>query len=148
MVVAVVSDAAKAVGSTEGMTRAQATSPLWDAWCAQAQADLARATQAVLDRDLPALGEVMESSTFKMFSTMFTSRPPLLYWQPSTLALLHRVQQLRAEGVPCWCTMDAGPQVKVLCAAEHADPVARALEGLAQRVHVLAPGPGLQVLSA
>jgi diphosphomevalonate decarboxylase len=146
LLVAVVSDAKKAVGSTEGMERSRATSPLYGAWVANGPRDLAEAEAAVRSRDLPALGAVMERSTFAMHGTMTSSTPPLLYWQPATVALLHEVFALRARGVPCWATMDAGPQVKVLCAPDAAEVVAAALRPLALRVDVHRPGAGARVV--
>lgn len=141
MVVAVVSTARKAVGSTEGMERSRNTSPLYDTWVAQAEADVAEGTAAVLARDLPRLGRVMEASTYKMHATMLTSQPPLLYWQPESVACLHAVWNLRErEGVSAWTTMDAGPQVKILCASADAGRVVRAVRPLARQVHVLMPG--------
>ncbi len=142
LLVAVVSDAKKAVGSTEGMERSRTTSPLYAAWVEHGQRDVDDAIAAVRARDLERLGAVMERSTFAMHGTMTSSTPPLLYWQPATVALLHEVFALRARGVPCWATMDAGPQVKVLCAPGSAETVAAALRPLALRVDAHAPGPG------
>lgn len=141
MVVAVVTDAAKATGSTEGMERSRQTSPYYQTWVDTAPADLEIARQAVFDRDLEALGTVTEQSTMKMHATMTTSTPPLLYWLPSTVALMHEVQALRARGIGAWATMDAGPQVKVLCLASDAAKVTEALKPHARRIHVLHPGP-------
>ena len=147
MVVAVVDAGRKAVGSTEGMERSRATSPYWSAWVQTAAEDVAMARKAVLARDLERLGTVMESSTFKMHATMHTSVPPLIYWQPATVALLHEVRALRARGVGAWATMDAGPQVKVLCLAEEAQAVAAALAPHALEVHVHGPGGPARVVS-
>ena len=142
MVVAVVATGRKDVGSTEGMERSRLTSALYGTWVDQAEGDVAEGRAAILARDLERLGRVMESSTFKMHATMMASDPPLLYWQPATVACLHEVFALRKRGVGAWVTMDAGPQVKVLCAAADAETVAAALRPLALRVHVLAPGGG------
>lgn len=146
MVVGVVSAEGKAVGSTEGMERSRTTSPLYATWVEQAEADVAEGEAALHARDLPRLGRVMEASTQKMFATMHTSNPPLMYWQPGTIAATRAVWALRAAGTPAWVTMDAGPQVKVLCAPEHADHVAAALAPHCAAVHVLRPGgPARQV---
>lgn len=145
MVAAVVSTEGKAVGSTEGMERTRHTSDLYDTWVQQGPADVDEAIAAIAARDLPRLGRVMESSTFKMHATMQTADPPLLYWQPATVACLHVVWGLRARGVAAYTTMDAGPQVKVLCAAADAPTVAEALAPHAVHVHTHHPGPGATV---
>jgi diphosphomevalonate decarboxylase len=146
MVVAVVSTARKAVGSTEGMERSRLTSPLYPTWVEQAAGDVAEAEAAVRTRDLPRLGRVMEASTFKMHASMLTSDPPLLYWQPASIACLHAVWALRERGVGAWTTMDAGPQVKVLCAPHDAPAVVQALRPLAEQVHTLRPGGPARLL--
>jgi len=146
MVVAVVNADRKDVGSTAGMARSRATSPYWDAWVHSAAADVAEARAAVLAQDLERLGTVMESSTFKMHATMHTAVPPLLYWQPATVAVLHAVFALRAAGVGAWATMDAGPQVKVLCSPSDADAVRDALAPHALAVHIHGPGGGARVV--
>lgn len=140
MVVGVVSRAAKAVGSTEGMERSRLTSPLYATWVAQGPADVSEGRAAVLARDLERLGSVMEASTYKMHAAMHTSRPPLMYWSPASLACLHAIWDLRASGVSAWTTMDAGPQVKVLCAPADAEAVAAALRPHTVEVHTLRPG--------
>jgi diphosphomevalonate decarboxylase len=62
-----------------------------------------------------------------MHASAIAARPAVVYWQPTTLALLARVRELRASGVPAWATMDAGPHVKVLTTAGAAARVAQAL---------------------
>jgi len=140
MVVAVVDAGRKKVGSTEGMERSRTTSPYYQAWVDTAEADVEEGTAAVLARDLKRLGTVMEQSTLKMHAAMHTAWPPLLYWQPGTVACLHAVHGLRNRGIGAWATMDAGPQVKVLCTPDDAEAVAEALRPHAERVHVLSPG--------
>lgn len=140
MVVAIVTDGPKAVGSTEGMERSRATSPYWDTWVALGPTAVAEGRRAVLARDLEALGVVMERSTFAMHATMHSATPPLLYFQPASIALLHEVFALRARGVGAWATLDAGPQVKVLCAAADVEVVRVALAPHALRVVAHRPG--------
>lgn len=147
MVVAVVSTAHKPVGSTDGMERARLTSPLYDTWVSQAQGDVDTGRAAIAGRDLDGLGRVMEASTYKMHATMHTSAPPLMYWQPASLACLHTVWALRAAGLAAWTTMDAGPQVKVLCRTADAPRIADALRPHAMAVHVLAPGGPARIVA-
>lgn len=146
MVVAVVSDAKKAIGSRPAMRLSAETSPYYDVWVKTAAADVDVARQAVLDRDLDTLGRVMEQSTHKMHATMTTCTPPVFYAQPGTLACIHAVMALRDAGTSAWLTMDAGPNVKVLCAAADAERVQAALAPHAAVVHRLGPG-GAPVLS-
>ena len=145
MVVAIVSDQKKPVGSTEGMIRTQQTSPFYGQWVQTAAEDCLRAREAIHAKDLTRLGQVMEASTFKMHATMHTASPPLLYWKPNTVACLAAVSELRSNGIEAWSTMDAGPNVKVLCQEVDAQRVRAALEPHAMQTHILRPGPGAEV---
>lgn len=139
--IAIVSAAHKPVGSTEGHTLAD-TSPLQPVRVAQAPERLAHCRQAIQQRDFAALAEVVELDTHLMHAVMQTSHPPLLYWEPGTLAVMHAVRALRREGLPVAYTIDAGPNVHVLCPAEVHQRVRAALEQIpgVQRVLVAFPG--------
>jgi len=147
VVVALVSMEAKKVSSRDGMARA-AASPFYPAWVAGAEDDLAEARAAVRARDLEALGQLAEHSALKMHAVGLASRPPLVYWRGATVECVHRVWALRAEGTPAFITIDAGPQVKVLCQPADAPCVALALESVpgVARVVTSAPGAGAEVL--
>jgi diphosphomevalonate decarboxylase len=147
VVVAITHTGPKAVSSREGMTRA-AASPLYPAWVAGAESDLAAARAAIRARDLEALGQLAEHSALKMHAVGLAARPPLLYWRGATVECVHRVWALRAEGTPVFVTIDAGPQVKVLCQPGDAPRVADALRAVpgVERVVTCAPGGGAEVL--
>ncbi|MEZ4465079.1 MAG: diphosphomevalonate decarboxylase [bacterium] len=144
IVVARVGHGEKKVKSRPGMTHTAETSPYYAPWIAAHPADLAAARAAIAARDLPALGAVMERSTLRMHACMWAADPPLRYLRGRTLDLMDAVEALRDAGVGAWYTMDAGPHVKVLCAAADASGVAAALAtvpGLAS-VEICQPGPG------
>jgi diphosphomevalonate decarboxylase len=147
LVVVQVGRGAKPVGSTEGMERSRTTSPYYPAWVDTSPADLDAAEAALLARDLPALGAVVERSCFKMHACMMASVPPIVYWLPTTLAAIHAVWKARADGVPGYVTMDAGPHVKVLTSLEHAEAIeerCREVPGV-EAVMVCKPGPDATV---
>lgn len=147
IVVAVANEGPKDVGSTEGMTLSERTSPYYRAWV-EASDGLADEVRAgILSRDLKKVGEAMEQSTLAMHACMMASRPGLIYFQPATLAALATVKRLRAEGIEVYATMDAGPHVKALCHARDADRVSFALRDtqLVLRTLVAHPGPALEV---
>jgi diphosphomevalonate decarboxylase len=62
-----------------------------------------------------------------MHASMFGSSPAVIYFEPTTLAVLRRIYALRAAGVPAFFTMDAGPHVKVLVEPQHESAVRAAL---------------------
>jgi diphosphomevalonate decarboxylase len=146
MVVAVTSTTRKAVSSRDGMQRAT-TSPLYPAWVETAERDLDEARRAIAARDLEALGLVAEHSALKMHAIGLAARPPLLYWRGATVECVQRIWALRDEGTRAYVTIDAGPQVKVLCEPADAARVAAALRDVAgvERVLTCAPGGGAEV---
>ena len=148
MVIAVTSSVRKSVSSRAGMARA-AEAPFYPAWVEGAEADLAGARAAIRTRDLEALGLVAEHSALKMHAVGLAARPALLYWRGATVECLHAVWALRTAGTAAFCTIDAGPQVKVLCASTDALRVAAALRTIpgVERVLTCAPGGGAEVIA-
>jgi diphosphomevalonate decarboxylase len=148
VVVAITHGGPKPVSSREGMARA-ATSSLYPAWVAGAEADLAEARAAIRARDLEALGLLAEHSALKMHAVGLAARPPLLYWRGATIECVHRVWSLRAGGTPAFVTIDAGPQVKVLCTPGDVPHIAEALRAVpgVDRLVICAPGGGAEVVA-
>lgn len=142
LLVAVVSRGPKEISSRDGMERTRATSPYFQAWVESHPADLDEAEEAILRRDLEALGAVMEHSTAKMHACAWGARPPLRYLKGVSLSVLDRVQALRQAGVGAWATMDAGPHVKVLCNPEEHATVHAALSEVDGVLEVLTLTPG------
>ena len=146
LVVAVVSDKKKPISSRKAMQDTARTSPFFPAWCETAQEDLDIAKKAILDRDMKTLGEQMEHSTFKMFSTMFSAKPAIHYWKDRTLKIIELVEELRSNGTPCWATMDAGPNVKILCSADDAETIVATIQDHCLATHSLSAGSDAKLL--
>lgn len=146
MLVTILEAGPKPVSSREGMIRTVATSPMYAGWLATVPQDLVTMREAIRGHDLEAVGRLAEASCLKMHATMLASQPPILYWQGTTMALMQRVHALRAEGLACYFTIDAGPNVKVLCAAPDAERVAAELGTLpgVLGIRVCRPGSGVQ----
>ncbi len=143
VVVAVTTRRAKDIGSGAGMERSRRTSPFHAAWIASVEADMAVARAAIVARDFGALAEVSERSCLDMHAVMLSSRPPLLYWMPATLACMRRVRDLRErDGLASFFTVDAGPQVKAVCLPADAPRVAAALREIPGVERVLQSGLG------
>src|SRR3989304_10408185 len=112
--IAVISEGHKIIGSSEGHQLA-ASSPLQAARLERAEHRLEKCRQAILQKDFAALAEVVELDNHLMHAVMMTSRPPLVYWQPASLAVMRAVPEWRAGGIAACYTLDAGPNVHVLC---------------------------------
>lgn len=144
LVVAVAAHGPKAMGSTEAMERTARTSPYHPAWIASVPGDLADARAAIAARDLARLGAVAERSALRMHASAMAAVPAIIYWNATTVAAMAAVASLRAAGTGAWFTIDAGPHVKVLCAAADAITVEAALAAVpgVPRTIIATPGPG------
>lgn len=142
VVVAICAEGPKAVGSTRGMLDSAASSPFYAAWVEAAAEDAETARAAIHVRDFAALARVSEASCLKMHAVMQTTHPALLYWNAATMATLQRIRELQQTGSEVFFTMDAGPQVKAICAPGAGDEVAAALASVPGVTRVLRSGLG------
>ena len=136
----------KDVGSGAGMAMSAESSPYYREWVGTHPADLDVARDAILSRDFVRLAEVSEFSCLKMHAAAMSTVPPLLYWNGATVDCLHLIRRMRADGVPVFFTVDAGPQVKAVCLPEAAESVRSALAGVPGVIDVIQTdlGPGLE----
>jgi diphosphomevalonate decarboxylase len=139
--VAIVSREHKLVGSTTGHNLA-ATSPLQSARVADAPRRLAECRQAILSRDFDGLARLTEQDSNMMHAVMITSTPPLLYWAPDTLTVMHTVTAWREAGRTVCYSVDAGPNVHCLCTEDEADRISQDLRSLPGVLDVLSARPG------
>ncbi len=139
--IAIISPIHKPVGSTEGHQLAD-TSPLQSARVSDAPRRLEVCRRAILQRDFETLAKIVELDCHLMHAVMMTSNPPLLYWQPKTLEIILAVQSWRASGIPACYTIDAGPNVHVLCIGEVSEWVTMRLKEIPGVLQVITANPG------
>ncbi|NCU18334.1 diphosphomevalonate decarboxylase [Pallidibacillus pasinlerensis] len=138
----------KKILSREGMKRTVETSPFYDGWLKATEEELQIAKKAIEKRDFELLGETLEKNAFKMHATTLGADPPFFYWQPATLEIIDYVQQLRSQGVLAYVTIDAGPNVKVICEPKDEQKVYQTLSEIdsVKEIFVCHPGPGISYL--
>ena len=142
LVVAVTAREEKQVSSRAGMTSSAATSPYFPAWVAGSPPDLRQAREAISNRDFESLADVAERNCLGMHGAAMAARPPLLYWNAATIACLEAVRNLRRSAVPVFFTIDAGPQLKAVCAPGSSATVRETLADVPGVVDVLESGLG------
>jgi diphosphomevalonate decarboxylase len=145
MLVCAVTDAPKSIGSTEAMELTRLTSPYYSRWLEDALSLEKVLVEALARRDLEAIGTLAEASALRMHSCMLASSPPILYFQPATIALIEKIRQLRKHGLGAWFTIDAGPHVKVICSPNEAPNVFKQLQPLCGSIMQCAPGDGARL---
>ena len=142
VVVAITASGPKPVGSTEAMEISRKTSPFFSRWIDQQEEDLTAARTAIVARDFTKLAAVAEHNCLKMHSVMWGSRPPMIYWNSATLACMQTVRELQSQGAAVFFTIDAGPQLKAVCAPADAARVSEALAATAGVETILVSGLG------
>jgi len=142
ILVAVTSERPKAVGSSEGMKRTAATSPYYRAWLESGSEDFAEARAAIRERALERIGTVAERNCLRMHAAAMAAAPPLVYWEPATVAVMRAVWALRERGTAAYFSIDAGPQVKVLCSPSAVAVVRAALGAVPGVLRILESRPG------
>ena len=118
------------------------TSPYYAAWLASAGEDLRRIREGIMEKDFSIVGETAEKNCLKMHATMLTAWPSLLYWTKETVEILHAVASWRNEGLRAFFTIDAGPQVKILCLEEDREEAIRRLLSFRDEKDLLVAHPG------
>jgi len=139
--IAVVSQEEKPISSSDGHLLA-GTSILQRTRVSDAPNRLERCRKAILLRDFDALAEVVEQDSNLMHAVMLTSSPTLLFWEPTTVTIMQAVQSWRITGLPVCYTIDAGPNVHVICSSESSQTIADNLGRLPGVLKLLISHPG------
>lgn len=104
----------KPIPSRQAMIQTAETSTLYHAWPKQVEQDMVKIKEAIKEKDFYALGETSEHNAMVMHALMMSARPPIIYSQAKTIALMEQVWAARALGLPLFFTQDAGPNLKLL----------------------------------
>ncbi|NLR32485.1 diphosphomevalonate decarboxylase [Levilactobacillus tujiorum] len=138
----------KKVSSRQGMQNSVNTSPYYPAWKQIVADDLAAIKPAILAQDFTTVGETLESNAMRMHALTLSAWPPYSYFNGDTLTAMQTVKLLRHEGIECYYTLDAGPNLKIFCKATNVATIQTRLAQQfgADNIIVAQPGPGIQFL--
>jgi len=113
-VLVIVDRSMKKVSTTDGM-RTVATSPFLSTRLAAVSGRMRDIQRALRDKDFLRFGQITEEDCLDMHRVMQTQVPPLLYWNDATRNIMDEVKSWRNGGLPVYFTIDAGPNVHILC---------------------------------
>lgn len=139
--IAIVESTHKQTGSSEGHRLAQ-SSPLQAGRVADAERRLGLCRDAIKYRDFDLLASIIELDSNLLHAVALTSSPQVFYWLPVTLVLMQAVQSWRRAGIPCAFTIDAGPNVHVICESASTSLVEDKLNSISGVESVLTSGVG------
>lgn len=114
MVFVVINNKSKKVSSRSGMSLTRDTSRFYQYWLDNVEPDLKETKEAIAQKDFKRMGEVIEANGLRMHATNLGAQPPFTYLVPESYDAMRIVHECREAGLPCYFTMDAGPNVKVL----------------------------------
>ena len=115
MIAVITSKKEKKIKSRAGMSQTVANCPFYSKWVETAPNDLDIIRKGVKEKNFTLVGSTAEHNCLKMHATMITTKPPIIYWNPATMEIIHSIMEWRDEGLESYFTIDAGPQVKVMC---------------------------------
>ena len=134
MIMLVLEDQKKTISSRDGMKLCVETSTTFDEWIRQSEQDYKDMLVYLKENDFKKVGELTEKNALAMHATTKTATPSFSYLTDASYEAMDFVRQLREQGESCYFTMDAGPNVKVLCLEEDLE---RLSELLGQRYRLI-----------
>ena len=142
MLACIVSEAKKPTGSRAGMAQTVDNCPYYDGWLKSIEADLDNMRKGIKEKNFALVGSTAEYNALKMHATMMTTRPSIIYWTPATMDVMHSIIKWRETGLEAYFTMDAGPQVKVLCLEKDLNELKSRLEAMDSVMRTITCKPG------
>ena len=135
----------KKISSRSGMQNTVTTSPFYHEWLSVVENDMRAMKQAIADKDVHLIGKISESNAMRMHSLTLSADPHFTYFNADSLLAMQEVEKLRENGVECFYTMDAGPNVKVIYDRQDRDVILASLAKVFGRNQLVVsqPGPGI-----
>ena len=137
----------KKIKSTAGMRQTSLTSPYYAQWVKEANNAIPLMKAAIAAHDFTRIGELSEQSASLMHATTLAANPAFTYFEPDTIRVIKIVQELRQAGIECYYTIDAGPNVKIICQSKNIKKITRYLKWSFnnQQIVVARPGDGIKI---
>lgn len=123
MIILVLNEGKKSISSREAMKKTIDTSPLYDAHVEATHVDIRKIKKAIKNRDFIEVGKIAEHNAMRMHATMLSSNPPIMYFEEKSIRAINKIKELRENGFDIFYTMDAGPNVKIICKKSEAKDI-------------------------
>jgi diphosphomevalonate decarboxylase len=117
----------KSISSRYGMAQTIKTSPRYHQWLEESAKKEQAFITAIAQKDFYTLGVLTEQEWDGFHQSILQSSPCLCYWNQESYALIKHVQQLRENGISCFFTTDAGPQVKIICLEQNSNAIKQSI---------------------
>lgn len=125
MIMLILNDEKKIISSRDGMELCTNTSTNFDEWIKQSEIDFINMKNYLEKNNFEKVGILTEENALRMHGTTLTANPSFSYLNEKSWEAMEFVKKLREKGEKCYFTMDAGPNVKVLCLEEDLDKLSK-----------------------
>ncbi|CAI2593325.1 hypothetical protein AKUH3B101J_06800 [Apilactobacillus kunkeei] len=142
MIAIILDNQPKKISSRKGMKISIKTSPYYQSWIKQTTADFQIIEEAIKENDFTTLGKTAELNAMRMHSLTLSSDPSYLYINADSLKVINMVKELRENDVECYYTMDAGPNVKIICQSDKISAITDKLSDKFSNDQIKVSGPG------
>jgi len=139
--IAVIDETHKEIGSSQGHQIAS-SSPLQRCRISDVNRRLKICKKAINDKDFEKFANVVELDSNLLHAVMMTSTPALFYWQAGTLEIMQEVREWRKEGLAVCYTIDAGPNVHIICEKKDAETISERLKNIPSVKYTFQTKPG------
>lgn len=142
------SAAKKPLSSRKGMQLSVETSPYYKLWPELAEQQLKDIIVAIKQKDIAKIGSISESNALAMHSLTITSEPAVFYFNSQTLKHVAFVYALRKQGIPVYFTLDAGPNLVLICPKTQAQDIAKRFKAEFPDINTIisTAGPAAQIV--
>ena len=142
MITTIVQKAKKSVTSRAGMAQTVETCPYYQGWLKTVTDDLKSVKEGIKEKKFEEVAQTAERNCLKMHALMIATKPSIVYWIPATMEIIQNVLAWREEGLKCYFTIDAGPNVKVLCLEKDEKEINKRLQSLEGVIETIICRPG------
>ena len=144
----VINKHSKKISSTVGMENSVKSSPFYPNWVTLVSSEIKEIKQAIAQKDLQKIGEISEHNAMSMHALTLSADPSFTYFAPETIRIIQLIQELRRKGLFAYATIDAGPNVKIICTKESIPKVQTYIEQQLSDVTTVVAniGPGIQYI--
>ena len=147
MVICITTTAEKSLSSREAMRTTVKTSSFYKSWLGSVSKDLIRVRNGIKQKNFELVAKTAEKNCLKMHAVIMTSWPPLVYWNNHIAGIIKSLVKWRKQGLNCYFTIDAGPQVKIICLEKDVSKIMKRceeIEGI-KNIIVARPGQGARI---
>jgi diphosphomevalonate decarboxylase len=101
-------------------------------------------------RDFKKFGKLVEEEALELHSIMLTSKPPLIYWLPETVAIMKAVLKWRSEGLLVYFTINTGQDVHLLIQEKNKSALLQRLKKIKEikKIVINTPSVGAKLISS